>query len=72
MDLNQKPENALLSSNKSLNIEDGPFGVDSCLILGSLPNESLTVGEGNPRWSNTVTLVIGYDFNMAILINTNT
>lgn len=38
----------LLSSDETLDVKDGPLRVDSCLVLGSLTDEPLAIGEGNP------------------------
>ena len=62
----------LLSADQSLDVEDGPLGINSSLVLSSLTNEPFGVGESNPGRSNTVALVIGNYFNMTILVNTNT
>uniref|UniRef100_A0A6N2KAK6 Uncharacterized protein n=1 Tax=Salix viminalis TaxID=40686 RepID=A0A6N2KAK6_SALVM len=56
----------------SLDIKDGPLGIDSRLILGSFTDQPLTVSKSHPGWGNTVSLVICYDFHMTVLVNTNT
>ncbi|KAG6671339.1 hypothetical protein I3843_Q000900 [Carya illinoinensis] len=38
----------LLSSDKTLDVKNGPFRFDDCLVLCSLTDQSLTVSKSNP------------------------
>mmetsp|Transcript_17846 Transcript_17846/g.25137 ORF Transcript_17846/g.25137 Transcript_17846/m.25137 type:complete len:127 (+) Transcript_17846:1651-2031(+) len=62
-----------VASNKTLNIKDSVFRVDGGLILGGITDKTVTIfHKGNVRRGNTVTLVIGDDFDTSVLENTNT
>jgi len=54
------------SSDKSLGIEDGVFGVSCDLILGGITNESFFFSEGNVRRSGVVSLIVGDDFHFIV------
>ncbi|GIX63597.1 NAD-specific glutamate dehydrogenase [Babesia caballi] len=60
------------SSDKPLRVENGVFGVAGFLVLGSVTNETLGVGEGDIRGGRPVTLVVGDDLNIVVLVNTHT
>jgi hypothetical protein len=60
------------SADESLGIENGVVWVFSGLIFGSITDESLSFGEGDIRWSGSVTLIIGDDFNPVILPDSDT
>ena len=61
------------ATDETLSVEHRVFGVGRKLILGSISNKTFTVaGEGNVRWSDTVTLVVGDDFNTSILVYAHT
>lgn len=62
----------LLSPNQSLHIKDCSLRVDGCLVLGRFSNQSFAVSERHPRWGDTVTLIVGYDLHMAILVHSHT
>jgi hypothetical protein len=36
-------------------VEDGAVGVAGVLVLGGVSDETLVIGEGDPRWCDTVT-----------------
>ena len=63
-----------VSANQSLGVKDGVLRVGGQLILGSVTNQTLALffRECNIRWRDSVTLVIGNDFNASVLENTNT
>ena len=63
-----------LTSDETLGVEDGVLGVGGQLILGSVTNQTLALffRECDIRWRDSVTLVIGNDFNASVLENTNT
>ena len=60
------------TTDQTLDIEQSLSGVDGGLILGSLTNQTLIVGERNVRGSDTVTLIVGDDLNAAVLVDTDT
>jgi len=43
-----------LSTNKTLDVEDGPEGVRGGLVLGRVSNQALLIGEGDVRGGDTV------------------
>mmetsp|Transcript_61485 Transcript_61485/g.70505 ORF Transcript_61485/g.70505 Transcript_61485/m.70505 type:complete len:335 (-) Transcript_61485:480-1484(-) len=55
------------TTNKSLGIENGVFGVSGNLILGGVTNKTLGFGESNIRGSGSVSLIVGNDFNLIVL-----
>lgn len=56
----------------SLYVENGPLRVGSVLVLGGVTNEALLISEGDVGGSDTVSLVIGENLNLAVLHHTNT
>jgi len=56
-----------LSSDKSLGIEDGVLGVSGNLGLGGISDETLLFGEGNVRGGGVDTLIVGNDFDLIVL-----
>mmetsp|Transcript_22585 Transcript_22585/g.27218 ORF Transcript_22585/g.27218 Transcript_22585/m.27218 type:complete len:127 (+) Transcript_22585:1578-1958(+) len=63
----------VVTSDKTLDIEDSVLGVDGSLILGCITDKTITIlHKGNVRRGNTVTLVIGNDFDTSVLENTDT
>mmetsp|Transcript_27977 Transcript_27977/g.41494 ORF Transcript_27977/g.41494 Transcript_27977/m.41494 type:complete len:438 (-) Transcript_27977:128-1441(-) len=63
----------VITSNETLYVKDGIFGVDGSLVLCSISNKTVSVvHESNVRRSNTVTLVIGDNFYASILEYSNT
>mmetsp|Transcript_17982 Transcript_17982/g.29773 ORF Transcript_17982/g.29773 Transcript_17982/m.29773 type:complete len:261 (-) Transcript_17982:24-806(-) len=62
----------VLTSDKTLDIKDSVLWVDRGLVLGSITNETITrVHKGNVGRSNTVTLVVGNDFDTTVLEDTD-
>lgn len=60
------------SADESLGIEDSVGWVGSKLVLGGVTDKSLTLGsEGNIRRSNSVTLIVGNNFDSASLEDTD-
>ena len=60
-------------ANETLGIENGVLRVSGELVLGSVTNQTFSVSsEGHIRRGNTVSLVIGDDFNSTILEYSNT
>ncbi|KAH3670642.1 hypothetical protein OGAPHI_001157 [Ogataea philodendri] len=55
-----------LSTNQSLSVEHSVLWVHSGLVLSSITNQSLGVGEGDERWSGSVTLVVGDNLNSVV------
>jgi len=61
------------SADESLGIEDSVCWVGCKLVLGGITNKSLTFGsEGNIRWSNSVTLIVGNNFDSASFEDSDT
>ena len=62
-----------VASDETFDVEDGVFGVDSGLVLGGITYETLAVlHEGDIGRGDTVTLVVGHDFDAAIFEDTHT
>ena len=62
-----------LATNETLRVKDRVLGVLGGLVLGSVTNETLVIlGEGHVRGCNTVTLVVGNDFDTALTLYTDT
>lgn len=55
----------------SLDIEDGVDGVHSSLVLGSLTDQTLLVGEGDERRGGERTLLVGNDLDIGTLVRRN-
>ena len=62
---------AELATDETLCIENGVVGVHRDLVLGSIADQTLVVGEGDIRGSGSVTLVVGNDFDTSAALNTN-
>ena len=60
-----------LAANETLGVEDGVVRVHGDLVLRSISNETLGVGESNERGGGAVTLVVGDDFNAVITEDTH-
>lgn len=57
------------SADKSLRVENGVLGIGGQLVFGGISNEPLAFGgEGNIRWGDTVTLIVGNYFHSAVLV----
>lgn len=54
---------AVLASNQSLDIEDRSFWVASELILCGVSDEAFIIGECDPGRCDSVTLIVGEDFD---------
>jgi len=61
-----------LSSDKTLGIEDGVLGVSGDLGLGGISNKTLLLSEGNVRGGGVETLIVGDDFDLIILPDSDT
>jgi hypothetical protein len=60
-----------LSTDKSLGIEDCVQWVSGSLILGSISDESLFLGESNVRWGGVQTLIVWYNFDFIVHPDSN-
>jgi len=60
-----------VATDKPLGIEDGVGGVDGHLVLCGVPDEPLSVCEGDIAGSGPVTLVVGDDLDLAMLEHAN-
>jgi NAD-specific glutamate dehydrogenase. len=56
----------------SLDIKDSAGRVGGVLVLGSVTNEALLIGESDVRGSDTVSLVVDENLDLAVLHHTNT
>jgi hypothetical protein len=56
-----------LPADESLGVEDSVDGVLGGLVLGSISDESLSVGEANVGWGGSVTLIVGDDLDSFVL-----
>ena len=59
-------------ADESLGIKNGVMWIFSGLIFGRITDESFSFSEGDIRWSGSVTLIIGDDFNPIVLPDSNT
>lgn len=55
----------------SLGIEDGVSGVHGSIVLGSLTNETLLVGERDEGGGGERTLLVGNDLDIGTLVDGN-
>lgn len=55
-----------------LDVEDGALRVGGVLVLGGVTDETFLISEGDVRGSDTVSLVVGENLNLAVLHHTNT
>lgn len=55
-----------------LDIEDGVLRVHGSLVLGSLTDQPLVVGERDERGSGKATLLVGNDLDIAALVRSDT
>lgn len=61
------------TANQSLGVKNSVFWVRGQLVLRSITNQTLTLaGEGNVRWGDTVTLVVGNDLHTTVLEHSDT
>ena len=61
----------VLPSDKTLDVEDGAAGVAGELVLCGVTDKALLVVPGDPRRSDTVTLVVDENLDLAALHDTN-
>mmetsp|Transcript_39400 Transcript_39400/g.92147 ORF Transcript_39400/g.92147 Transcript_39400/m.92147 type:complete len:255 (-) Transcript_39400:123-887(-) len=62
---------AVLAANQALDVEHSVLGVEGALVLGGVTHKALVIGESNPRGGDTVTLVVGDDLDLAVLVDTD-
>lgn len=55
----------------SLGVEDGIPGVHGSIVLGSLTNQTLLLGEGDERRGGERTLLVGNDLDIGALVRSN-
>ena len=61
------------SSNQSFGIKYSILRIGSELIFGSITNETFSLsGKSNIRWCDSVSLIIGNDFNTSVFENSDT
>jgi hypothetical protein len=56
----------------SLHVKDSSLGVGGVLVLGGVTDEALLISESHVGGSDTVSLVVGENLNLAVLHHTNT
>lgn len=56
----------------SLDVKDGALRIGSVLVLGGVTDEALLISESDVGGSDTVSLVVGENLNLAVLHHTNT
>ena len=61
-----------IERNHLLDVKDCVVGVASSLLLGSITDQTLLLGEGDVRRGNSVTLVVDENFDFALLHHTDT
>jgi hypothetical protein len=59
-------------TNETLGIENSVAGVERSLVFRSITDQTLLLGEGNERRSNTVTLLVGNNLNTGALVDGDT
>jgi len=59
------------SSNQTLSIKDGVFGVTSDLSLGGISDETLLLSESNVRGGGVETLIVSNNLNLIVLPDSN-
>jgi hypothetical protein len=62
---------AELSADQTLGVEDGVDGVHGDLVLGSITDQTLGVGEGDIAGGGSVTLIVGDDLHSVVLPHTD-
>jgi len=62
---------AELAADESLGVEDSVGGVTGGLVLGGISDETLLLGEGNVRWGGVDTLIVGDNFDLFVLPDTD-
>lgn len=63
---------AVILIEHSLGVEDGVLGVHGSIVLGSITDQTLLVGEGNERRGGERTLLICNDLNIGTLVGGHT
>ena len=53
-------------------VEHGVVGVGSHLVFGGVSDQALGISECHIGWGDSVTLIIGDDFNFSVLMHADT
>jgi hypothetical protein len=59
-----------LATNKTLGVKDRVTWVRVESVLGRVADETLFIRERDPRWSDTVTLVVGDNLDTTVTLDT--
>mmetsp|Transcript_17167 Transcript_17167/g.21670 ORF Transcript_17167/g.21670 Transcript_17167/m.21670 type:complete len:466 (+) Transcript_17167:972-2369(+) len=59
------------TANETLRVVHRVRRVERGLVLGGVTNEALAIREGYIRWGHAVTLVVGNDLDLAVLVDTH-
>ena len=62
---------AELATNHTLHVEHSSLGVDGSLVLGSISNHTLLVVPSHVGRSNTVTLLVGDNFDLSLAVHSD-
>ena len=60
----------VISTNHSLGVKDSVGRVGSSLILCCVSDQSFVFSECDPRWGNSISLIIGDDLDFSTSLNT--
>mmetsp|Transcript_33377 Transcript_33377/g.45689 ORF Transcript_33377/g.45689 Transcript_33377/m.45689 type:complete len:468 (-) Transcript_33377:106-1509(-) len=62
----------IITTNQTLDIKESVLGIQSSLVLGSFSDQTFSIRKGNVRGGDTVSKIIGDNFDTSFLENTDT